>query len=250
MDLDTLVKTLLPIVTVLVPAAGSGVRMGGQRKQYRDLGGAPLLVQTLRVFDKHPRVNHIVVAAPQGDTEWLTRDLRSRGFRKIHAVTAGGGSRRASVAAALAAAPPAGTVSPDRDIVLVHDAVRPFVPSSCIDALVYTAVGKGAASLALPVSDTLRFVSEGLFGETVDREGLYRMQTPQAFRRAWLEEAHRAARSGGVEASDDVMLVQHIGRPVSLVEGSALNIKVTTVTDYKLVGVIQSASEDIASADA
>ncbi len=250
MDLETLVKTLLPIVTVLVPAAGSGVRMGGQRKQYRDLGGAPLLAQTLRVFDRHPRVHHIVVAAPERDTEWLTRDLRSRGVRKIHAVTAGGGARQESVAAALAAAPPAGAVSPDRDIVLVHDAVRPFVPSGCIDALIYTAADKGAASLALPVSDTLRFVSDGLFGDTVDREGIYRMQTPQAFRRAWLEEAHRAARDEGVQATDDVMLVQHIGRPVALVEGSALNIKVTTATDYKLAGVIQSASERMTPADA
>ncbi len=243
-------KTALPIVTVLIPAAGSGMRMGGQRKQYRDLGGAPLLVQTLRVFEKHPRVNHIVVAAPEDDIKWLTLDLDSRGFRKIHTVTPGGDSRQASVAAALAAAPSPETVSPDRDIVLVHDAVRPFVPAHCIDTLVFTAIGKGAASLALPVSDTLRFVSGGKFGETVDRTHLYRMQTPQAFRRAWLEEAHRAARSEGVEAPDDVMLVQHIGRPAALVEGSALNIKVTTATDYNLVSVIQSASERMASVDA
>jgi len=226
------------------------MRMGGQRKQYRDLGGAPLLAQTLRVFEKHPRVNYIVVAAPEGDTEWLTLDLQARGFQKIHTVTPGGDTRQASVEAALAAAPSVETVSPDKDIVLVHDAVRPFVPARCIDTLVFTAIGKGAAALALPVSDTLRFASGGAFGETVDRTHLYRMQTPQAFRRAWLEEAHRTARREGIEASDDVMLVQHIGRPVTMVEGSALNIKVTTATDYKLMGIIQAASDRTASTDA
>ena len=236
-------KKALPIVTVLVPAAGRGVRMGGPRKQYRDLGGAPLLIQTLRVFERHPRVDHIVVAAPEDDTEWLASDLHTRGFRKVHTVIPGGDSRQASVAAALDTALPGRSVSSDKDIVLVHDAVRPFVPADRIDAVISTALREGAASLALPVTDTLRAVSQGVFSETVDREQLCRMQTPQAFRRAWLEEAHRLARSEGREASDDVTLVQYIGRPVALVEGSALNIKVTTQADYELAGIIQSSFE-------
>ena len=242
-------KKALPIVTVLVPAAGRGVRMGGSRKQYRDLGGVPLLVQTLRVFERHPRVDYIVVAAPEEDTEWVASDLHTRGFRKIHTVIPGGASRQASVAAALDAAPPGGSVSSDMDIVLVHDAVRPFVPAECIDAVISAALQEGAASLALPVADTLRAVSRGVFAETVGRERLCRMQTPQAFRRVWLEEAHRAARSEERDASDDVALVQHIGRPVVLVEGSALNIKVTTPADYELAGIIQSSFERTASAD-
>lgn len=248
-DTEVPVKKELPIVTVLVPAAGRGVRMGGPRKQYRDLGGAPLLVQTLRVFERHPRIDHIVVAAPEDDTEWLASELHTLGFRKIHTVIPGGDSRQASVAAALDAAPPAGSVSSDMDIVLVHDAVRPFVPAECIDAVISTALQEGAAALALPVADTLRAVSRGVFAETVDRERLCRMQTPQAFRRVWLEEAHRVARSEGREASDDVALVQHIGRPVALVEGSALNIKVTTPADYELVGIIQSSFERTSSVD-
>ncbi len=236
-------KKALPIVTVLVPAAGRGARMGGARKQYRNLGGVPLLVQTLRVFERHPRVDYIVVAAPEGDTEWVASDLHTRGFRKIHAVISGGTSRQDSVAAALGATPPIGSVSSDMDIVLVHDAVRPFVPAECVDAVISAALQEGAAALALPVSDTLRTVSRGVFAETVDRERLCRMQTPQAFRRVWLEEAHRAARSEGRDASDDVALVQHIGRPVVLVAGSPLNIKVTTPADFELAGIIQSSFE-------
>lgn len=242
-------KKVLPIVTVLVPAAGRGVRMGGSRKQYRNLGGVPLLVQTLRVFERHPRVDYIVVAAPAGDADWLPSDLHTRGFRKIHTVISGGASRQASVAAALDVAPSIGSVSSGMDIVLVHDAVRPFVPAECIDAVISAALQEGAASLALPVADTLRAVSRGVFEETVDRERLCRMQTPQAFRRDWLEEAHRAARSEGRDASDDVALVQHIGRPVVLVEGSALNIKVTTPADYELAGIIQSSFERKSLAD-
>jgi len=243
------VKKVLPIVTVLVPAAGRGARMGGARKQYRNIGSAPLLAQTLRVFERHPRIDYIVVAAPAGDADWLASDLHTRGFRKIHTVTSGGASRQASVAAALDAAPSIGSVSSDMDIVLVHDAVRPFVPAECIDAVISAALQEGAASLALPVADTLRAVSRGVFAETVDRERLCRMQTPQAFRRDWLEEAHRAARSEGRDASDDVALVQHIGRPVVLVEGSALNIKVTTPADYELAGIIQSSFERTSFAD-
>ncbi|MXW64023.1 MAG: 2-C-methyl-D-erythritol 4-phosphate cytidylyltransferase [Bacteroidetes bacterium SB0662_bin_6] len=223
--------------------------MGGSRKQYRNLGGVPLLVQTLRVFERHPRVDYIVVAAPAGDADWLASDLHTRGFRKIHTVISGGASRQASVAAALDAAPSIGSVSSDMDIVLVHDAVRPFVPAECIDAVISAALEEGAASLALPVADTLRAVSRGVFAETVDRERLCRMQTPQAFRRDWLEEAHRAARSEERDASDDVALVQDIGRPVVLVEGSALNIKVTTPADYELAGIIQSSFERTSFAD-
>lgn len=248
-DTENLVKNALPIVTVLVPAAGRGARMGGLRKQYRNLGGVPLLAQTLRVFEKHPRVDYIVVAAPEGDTEWVASDLHTRGFRKIHAVIPGGDSRQTSVTAALEAAPSAGSVSSDMDIVLVHDAVRPFVPPECIDAVISAALKEGAASLALPVADTLRAVYRGVFAETVDRERLCRMQTPQAFRRDWLIEAHGTARSEGRDASDDVALVQHIGRQVVLVEGSELNIKVTTPPDYELAEIIQSSFERTSFAD-
>ena len=108
-------------VAVVVPAAGEGSRLGGHRKQFRRLGGQPLLVQTLRVFQAHPGVNHLTVAAPEDALEALEAELRSVGLSKLHGVFAGGDTRQASVQAALHSVP-----SSVR-FVLIHDAVRPFL---------------------------------------------------------------------------------------------------------------------------
>lgn len=216
------------IVTVLVPAAGQGARMGGIRKQYRLLGGEPLVVRTLRLFEDSPRVHYIVVAAPESDVASLAATVREHGIHKLHAVVAGRATRQASVAAALEAAPD------ETDVVMVHDGVRPFVPPACIDAVIEAAVQAGAAALAVPATDTLRRGEQGVFGGSVDRNGLFRVQTPQAFRRAWFVEAHRVAGSEGYEGTDDVALAERVGRQVAIVSGSPLNIKVTTPDDWIL----------------
>ncbi|MEX0822076.1 MAG: 2-C-methyl-D-erythritol 4-phosphate cytidylyltransferase [Rhodothermales bacterium] len=232
-----LVEHASPRATVLVPAAGRGSRMGGTRKQYRMLGGASLLVRTLQVLQASPAIDHIVVAAPESDVDGLTERLGAQDIHKLHALVRGGASRQASVAAALAAVPD-GT-----DIVVVHDAVRPFVPPSCIERVVDTARRGGAASLAVPATDTLRRGRDDVFGETVDRSGLYRMQTPQAFRAAWFREAHRAARAEGYIGTDDVALLQRMGREVTIVAGSPMNIKITTLDDWLLAEALWAMRE-------
>ncbi len=216
-------------VAAVVPAAGVGRRMAAPSapaKQFRTLGGAPLLVQTLRVFERHPAVDAVVVAGPAGEAEALSASLRERGITKLHRVVAGGATRQASVGRGLAAVPE-GT-----EVVLVHDAVRPFLPADRLAAVVAAAREHGAAALAVPVADTLRRAEDSAFGETVPREGLWRMQTPQAFHLDVLREAH--ARFGDVPGTDEVELVRRLGRPVRLVEGSALNFKVTAPADWKL----------------
>ncbi len=227
-------------VAALVPAAGRGVRMGGRRKQFRRLGGAPLLVQTLRALARAPVIGALIVAAPSDALEETEEALRACHVPRLLAVVPGGASRQASVAAALEAAPP------EAEIVLVHDAVRPFVTPAHVAAVVEAARAHGAASLAVPVTDTVRRVSEGdarQFAETVPRAGLYRVQTPQAFRRTWLAEAHAAARAPGAApgapatddaATDDAGLVQRLGRPVHVVPGDIRNIKLTTPEDWAL----------------
>jgi len=220
-------------VAVLVPAAGEGRRLGGQRKQFRTLGDRPLLLQALRPFDRHPAVDHLVVAAPPTHVDAVTDRLRADGLSALSAVVGGGDTREASVRHALRAVP--GSV----EVVLVHDAVRPFVQAQEITAVVRATREHGAAALALPVADTLRHATDETFGDTVSRDGLYRMQTPQGFRRAWLEAAHRdAARADadadGPTATDDVGLVQRTGREVHLVPGSRRNFKVTTSGDWEL----------------
>lgn len=240
-----------PDVAVLVPAAGAGTRMGGDtRKQYRELGGETLLVRTLTALERSASVGHIIVAVPGRDLSSVTDRLQAAQLRKLTAVVEGGKTRQDSVRNALRAVP-----KPVR-VVLVHDGVRPFVPSDRVDAVVEAVRATGAASLAVPVADTLRrgraaeakppdakagppdadAPSDGAvqFGETVDRDSLFRMQTPQGFRRDWLEKAHRVAREQGFIATDDVELVQRLGHDVTCVEGSAYNIKITTPTDWTL----------------
>lgn len=213
-------------VAVLVPAAGEGTRLGGPRKQFRTLGDRPLLVQTLFPFERHPAVGHLVVAVPEGGIQDVSDRLQAEGLSTLTAVVRGGSSRQASVRHALRAVPS------EVEVVLVHDAVRPFVAADEVGALVDAVRTHGAAALALPVADTLRRGDENTFGETVSRDGLYRMQTPQGFRREWLEEAHRAAAAEDVTATDDVGLVQRVGHDVHVVEGSRRNVKITTPADW------------------
>jgi 2-C-methyl-D-erythritol 4-phosphate cytidylyltransferase len=216
-------------VAVLVPAAGEGSRLGGTRKQFRVLGDRPLLVQVLLVFERHPGVGHIVVAAPEEYVSDVSDRLQAEGLSSLTAVVSGGDSRQASVQHALRAVPA------PVEVVLVHDAVRPFVTAREVQAVVRAVHEHGAASLALPVADTLRHASGEVFGETVSRDGLYRMQTPQGFRRAWLEEAHRLAAEGESDpVTDDVGLVQQAGREVHRVDGSRRNFKITTTGDWQM----------------
>jgi 2-C-methyl-D-erythritol 4-phosphate cytidylyltransferase len=215
-------------VAVLVPAAGRGRRLGGTPKQFRTLGEAPLLAQVLLVFERHPRVGHLVVAAPAGQTTDVARRLRPQGLDGLTAVVEGGDSRQASVRNALRAVPASVKV------VLVHDAARPFVSAAQVQAVVQSAATAGAASLAVPVADTLRRGDEATLGETVPREGLYRMQTPQAARREWLETAHRRAVAQAGAATDDVGLLQQAGYEVHLVRGHRRNFKITTPEDWAL----------------
>lgn len=217
-----------PSVGVVVPAGGSGSRMaeaGAPPKQFRRLGDAPVLVQTLRAFHRHPAVDVAVVVVPEGE-EAATRALLAEHDAEAD-VVAGGPSRQASVANGVQALPASVRT------VLVHDAVRPFVSQSVIASVVQAVLAHGAAAAALPVADTLRQGGGGpLFGATVPRDGLWAMQTPQGARRDWLVRA--AANAGGHLATDEVGLLQHAGHPVWIVEGDARNTKLTRPSDWRL----------------
>lgn len=203
--------------------------MGGERKQFRTLGEAPVLVRTLEVFERHPDVQALVVVGPPGEAEALHDALQAHGLSKLHAVVEGGATRQASVGNGLAVLPD------ETEIVLVHDAVRPFLPADRLSAVIDTARTHGAAVLAIPMSDTVRRgvtdAGHSTFGATVPRDDLWRMQTPQAFRADWLREAHVAA---DVTGTDEVELVQRLGHAVRIVEGSALTFKITTPADWTL----------------
>jgi 2-C-methyl-D-erythritol 4-phosphate cytidylyltransferase len=216
------------LVVALVPAAGRGLRMGGSvPKQFLSLGGEPLIVQSLRALQAAPVVDQIVLAVPLADVEYCKDEIVSRHrFTKVTKVVAGGAERQDSVRNALA------QVHSDTEIVLIHDAVRPFVTQRMIDEVVAAARREGAAIIALPMRDTVKQVrTDGMIERTVDRTPLWLAQTPQAFRRDWIETAHKKAHAEGIRATDDAFLVEWLGHSVAVVEGSGENIKVTRPED-------------------
>lgn len=211
-----------------MPAAGRGLRMGGHiPKQFLLLGGQPILTHSLRVLQASPAIHEIILAVPQTERQYCLDHILSDGkFGKVTKVVAGGAQRHDSVRHALA------EVSLDTEIVLVHDAVRPFLTEEMVRRVVEAAVEHGAAIVALPMRDTVKAVGAGgIIERTVDRRPLWSAQTPQAFRRVWLEEGHRKALLDGIHATDDAHLVELIGKPVVVVEGSGDNIKVTRPED-------------------
>ncbi|MDE2730710.1 MAG: 2-C-methyl-D-erythritol 4-phosphate cytidylyltransferase [Bacteroidota bacterium] len=210
-------------VCVVIPAAGEGTRMGGPPKQFNTLGDSPLLYQTAWAFECHNRVDDIVVAAP-ADTTAHARHLMS-GISKLVRVVAGGATRQESVAAGLAAAPR------DSVIVLVHDAARPFIEAAAITEVIAAVVLHGAAALAVPVADTVRYAEGGFFTGEASRRNLFAVQTPQGFRRSLLAEAFESCVPDGA-ATDEVALVRACGHAVARVPGRAGNFKITTGEDW------------------
>jgi len=214
-----------PRVAVLIPAGGVGTRIGSRTpKQFLRVGGATILATTLRHFTAHPSVAAVVVAAP---AVHVARTRALVGRRRAVAVVAGGATRQESVWCALQAAPA------DCDVVVVHDAVRPFISRALIDAVVTAAAAAGAAICALPIAETVKRVRDGVVEATLDRAGLWAVQTPQAFRTALLREAHDKARRDGVVGTDDAMLVERLGHAVRVVPGLAGNVKITTPDDLR-----------------
>lgn len=215
-------------VVAIVPAAGLGLRMGGSvRKQFRRLGGVPLVVHSLRVLQASPLIDAIVLAVPQADLEFCrTEIVEAHRFDKVLKIVSGGEERQDSVRNALAA------VSDEANVIVVHDAVRPFLTGEMVQDVVAAARAGGAAIIALPMRDTVKQVGpDGHIERTVDRKPLWLAQTPQAFRTAWLKEAHAKAQAARIQATDDAFLVEWCGYPVKVVEGSGENIKVTRPED-------------------
>jgi 2-C-methyl-D-erythritol 4-phosphate cytidylyltransferase len=224
-----------PLAVAVVPAAGSGRRMGARRpKQFLRLGGIPILVRTLRALERSRVVGGIVVATPPGAVAATRRLLARHRLRRVLAVVPGGPRRQDSVRLALAAVPPR------TGLVVVHDAVRPFVTPSLVRRVAAAARRFGAATCGLPVRETVKRARAGTVEATLEREGLWLVQTPQAFSRALLWEAHEKARRDGIEGTDDAVLVERLGSPVRMVPGLPHNIKITTPEDLvrarRLVG--------------
>jgi 2-C-methyl-D-erythritol 4-phosphate cytidylyltransferase/2-C-methyl-D-erythritol 2,4-cyclodiphosphate synthase len=214
-------------VGVVVPAAGRGSRFGSsENKIWVEIGGQPIFAWSLAAFQAHPRVDHIVVVGTADELERLRSACIV--FDKIAAVVAGGSSRAESVGNGLAALP-AGC-----DIVLVHDAARPAISSALISRVIETVERRGAALPGVLVTDTLKRAGNGgLVAETVSREGLWAVQTPQGARTADLRAAYEAVRDRVAQMTDEASVLEAAGFPVHLVEGDETNIKITRPGDVE-----------------
>jgi 2-C-methyl-D-erythritol 4-phosphate cytidylyltransferase/2-C-methyl-D-erythritol 2,4-cyclodiphosphate synthase len=212
-------------VGVVIVAAGKGERLGGTTpKQFLDLGGKTMLQRTVASFDRHAEIDEIVVVLPP-DLIAVGPDRIGPTSRTCRVV--GGGARRQdSVRQGL------GALSSSVDIVLVHDAARPFVEADLITRVIDAARAHGTVVPAIQARDTVKRLpaGESIVHETIAREEIWLAQTPQGFRRAIIEETARISTNGEV-ATDDVSLAERLGYPVTVVEGSARNVKVTTEQD-------------------
>ncbi|MBB6734911.1 2-C-methyl-D-erythritol 4-phosphate cytidylyltransferase [Cohnella zeiphila] len=224
---------------VVVVAAGRGTRMGAQgNKVYLPLAGRPILAHALETFARCPSVDSIAVVVAPGEEEMAAaavRELAPADSAKVRAIVAGGAERQESVGAGLAAL--------DTEGVLVHDAARPLVTGGQIEACCRAAERFGAAALAVPVKDTIKVEGEpGFMTATPDRKTLWAVQTPQAFVRRELIEAHRAAKEEGAAATDDTMLMERLGRKVAIVPGDYRNLKITTPEDLPVAELFLAAA--------
>ena len=221
-------------VVALIPAAGHGRRMGAEKpKAFLPLGGLPILAHTLQRFEDCPQVDEVLPLVPPGKAlDWAEEIVRRSGLKKVSRIVPGGSERQESVYRGLRA------IQGKADRVLIHDGVRPFVTGALIRRVVAAAGEHGAAAVGVPVRDTVKSVSAaGVVVNTVEREGLWLTQTPQAFRRHVICSAYEKAAQDGFSGTDDACLVERMGASVRMILGDHDNIKMTTPEDLAL-GVI------------
>ena len=217
-----------PLADAVIVAGGGGLRFGGPiRKQYREIGGVPVLLRAIRPFLASPRVARVVVVLPAADAAHPPAWLRGLPVD----VVPGGAERGDSVRAGLAAA--------SSPIVLVHDGARPFVSGVVIDRVLDACADGGAAVAAVPVTDTIQEVDEdGVITRTPERARLRQAQTPQGFPRRALMDAYRRAGDEGIAATDDAAVYARFIGQVRTVMGSHDNLKVTRPEDLPLAEAI------------
>jgi len=212
---------------VVIPAAGQGVRLGSRlAKAFVPLAGKPLILHALQVFQASPRVGWIAIAARREDRARMQRLVRAHRLAKVCAIVQGGASRAESVARAAAALPA------QAGWIVIHDAARPLLTPQLLARLLRQARRHGAAVCGLPASVTIKSVDQDQTVRlTLDREGLWLIQTPQVIRRDWLSQALARVNGSLAQMPDDASLLEWAGFPVRVVPGEARNIKVTTPED-------------------
>lgn len=216
-------------VLAIIPAAGSGLRMGGTTpKQFLSLDGVPIFVHTLRKFAASEAINGILLGVRPEEMDRASGEIATEHFAHAVRLVPGGASRQETVARCLDQVPP------DTEVVVVHDAVRPFVELPMIHRVVDAARKTGSAILGIPSVDTVKKVERHIITGTIPRERIVLAQTPQAFRYTILRQAFDRALGEGFYGTDESSLVEHAGHDVTVIMGSDRNIKITKPSDLPL----------------
>jgi len=219
-------------IVAIIPAAGSGIRMETKRaKQFLSLEGKPILALALEPFQECTGVAAVILVVPQDDVEYCQKEIVERfGLTKVEKIVPGGKRRQDSVRLGLEA------TEGKYDLVLIHDGVRPLIEKKVIERVIEEAMTHRAVITALPAKETVKEVNDlRHVVKTYERERVWMVQTPQAFRYTDILRAHhKALEEGWEEATDDALLVEKSGVTVKVVEGSEKNIKVTTPHDLEL----------------
>jgi len=226
------------MVAVVVVAAGRGERAGGGvPKQYRDVAGEPMIRPTLAAFLGHPQIEVVQPVIHPGDESAYRAAIG--GFEKLPPPVPGGATRQASVCAGLEA-----LAARSPEIVLIHDAARPFLTGALIDRAIAAGRKTGAAVPGIAIADTVKQIDTGaMVAATLDRSRLRIVQTPQAFAFDLILDAHRRAAAAGLASfTDDAALIEWAGHRVSVFEGEAGNVKVTTNEDFARAEILRLAA--------
>jgi 2-C-methyl-D-erythritol 4-phosphate cytidylyltransferase len=224
----------------IIAAAGAGTRMASDRpKQFLLLAGTPVIIHTLKRFEECEDIHEIVVVLPAVESAGFVSLAGKFGLRKLARVVPGGATRADSVKRGLLS-----IRSATAEIIAVHDGVRPFVTVEEISTTVAAAKSDGAAILAVPVTDTIKAVNDQQVVKTLDRSGLRRALTPQCFRYELLREAYQRADVNDPSLTDESALVERLGGRVSIIEGNARNIKITTPGDLLIAEAFLNESTD------
>ena len=224
-------------ITAIIAAAGFGERFG-EKKQLKLLNGRPLLFHTIQPFIKSELISEILVVVPKDDVIQVDREFKSTLTSKKIGVISGGKTRQESVNNGLKIS------DKESELICVHDGVRPFVTLSLIEKVIKASMEHDGAILAAPSSDTIKKIMGDQILETLPRETIWRAQTPQVFSKAALEEAIQIAIDENLEGTDESSILEKIGYQIGFIEGSPLNIKITTKEDWVFAKAIYKELND------
>lgn len=218
-------------VTAIVLAAGRGERLKSKiPKLLARIGTKPIIIYTLEALSKHPSVKGIVLVVRAKNSKEIIAKIKKYNIRKIACLVEGGAKRQDSLGNGLRA------IDSRTDLVLIHDAARPFIDKELVSSAINKAKKSGAAIVGVPIKATIKKVRGSVVEKTIERRNLWEIQTPQVFRKDLILKAYK--RFGKIDVTDDAMLVEKLGKKVSIVQGSYNNIKITTPEDLVLAEAI------------